>query len=124
MLVKTAFESLPVLKTEVFNDIAESFDAVDDTYWNEVAYEEGVVIIRGVSTDINGPYQVAQNLFDLDKYDNIEYTGFGESKEEDDEQGAESGFHEFEINIRLRQNIDPNAQNTAQDAAAEEGGAA
>ena len=133
ILVKTAFESLPVLKTEVFNDVAESFDAVEDTYWNEVAYEDGIVIIKGVSTDVNGPYKVAQNLYDLDKYDNVEYTGFGEP---DDNDGGDvvaeiTGLHEFTMNFRLRQNIAPeeksaesNTEEQPADATAEEGGAA
>ena len=82
---------------------------------------------------MNGPYKVAQNLYDLDKYDNVEYVGFGEP---DNEEGQDivaelSGLHEFEMNFRLRQNIAPeeksaesNTEEQPADATAEEGGAA
>ena len=120
--VSTAFDSMPVLKTEVFNDVADSFKAVKGAYWNEVAYEDGIFAITGVADNVDAPYQVAQNIFDLDKYDNITYTGFKEPT--DSEEGATS-YYKFEMTIQLRQNIAPEAetQPAETEAAAEEGGA-
>ena len=123
--VTTAFDSMPVLKTEVFNDVEGCFSSVKGAYWNELAYDSGIFVITGVTEDIDAPHQVAQNLFDLDKYDNVTYVGFDESQESDDAASALSGLHKFEITIQLRQNIAPEAetQPAETEAAAEEGGA-
>ncbi|MGN0674795.1 MAG: pilus assembly protein PilM [Oscillospiraceae bacterium] len=95
----TNYNSLPVLTTQFFEDIEANFKGTD-VDWVEVTYGDGAATVRCIAQKNDEPATVVGNFFEQDIFDNITYTGF--KKSDDNDNGAASGY-EFTISFDIRE---------------------
>lgn len=115
----TNYESLPVLTTQVIDDIEANF-AGTSVIWNTLSYGNGALSIECTARDNDEPAEVVGNFFEQDIFDNITYNGFAlEEKEAAEGVVAESGY-KFTITFDMRPIELPEPEPEATDSPADE----
>lgn len=98
-----------------------------ECYVDEFSFSAGVITVKCHATDNLAPDNVAQAIYDLDKFDNIIYEGF--TPDDDDEYllvegGEPEELFSFEIQFNVRPTeVEEPAAETAEENAVQEGGA-
>lgn len=115
----TNYKSLPVLTTQVLDDIEANFKGTS-VRWNTLTYGNGAVSIACFAKENDEPAEVVGNFFEQDIFDNITYTGFTYTEEEVAEGVAAEIGYEFTISFDIREVELPEDEPENSEASADE----
>ncbi|MDD6990954.1 MAG: pilus assembly protein PilM [Oscillospiraceae bacterium] len=120
------FDTKNPAQADLINELFETIEGQDCAV-KELSFASGEITLTCLSTDNLAPDNAAQAIYELDKFDNIVYSGFKESDAGglSELEGTDEVFYEFEIKFNLRpiEVEEEPAAETAEDNATEEGGA-
>ncbi|MGN1089531.1 MAG: pilus assembly protein PilM [Huintestinicola sp.] len=96
------FDTMPELTVEIIETLSKTMED-NKCKIRTIAFEDGLLNLECEGEDNLAPDIAVQALYDLDRFDNIEYTGF-EKEEVKDEGAAGETVYKFTVSFQLRAN--------------------